>query len=317
MNTQFKVIIKGRLAFATQKCYDQMIEHYNRRLELYYKNDIFLKDDSHFLADEFVINIPRTALPPCSEKTWKNTINLFNELRTFAVAGEMHIWVLDYDGKQLIQEATILPQGDKYVTSTYNRGVSFLRKPGKEEDAIELFNMAIAKYESYEQAYERRGVAYHRLGKFEDAILDFTKSINLYINPDALLGRAIVKRSLGDLKGALVDLDLAIKNAVPYQPVFWASRRVKGEVHLELSQLDEAIFELKLVTKRPFKPNDPNFAHRRKAWETYAITLEKAGKRTDAAAAFQAAKSIDITPEVAAGHKEASKPVKKQNLAMA
>ena len=317
MNTQFKVIIKGRLAFGTPKSYEMMIEQYRRRLEQYYKNDILLKGEDHLFEEELVINVPRTAIPLCSEKTWKNTINLFNELRTYAVSGMMNIWILDVEGKQLLHEAIILPQGDKFATSSYNLGVSLLKKSGKENEAIELFTKAIEKYEGYEQAYERRGVAYHRLGRFDDAMLDFTKSISLNINPDALLGRAIVKRSLGDLNGAIEDLDLAIKNAVPYQPVFWASRRVKGEVHLDLSQLDEAIFELKLVTKRPFKPSDPNFAHRRKAWETYAITLEKAGRRTDAEAAFQAAKKIEVISPVHQVSNDKQMPVVKQRLVTA
>lgn len=324
MNTSFKVIIKGRLAFGTLKSYEMMIEQYRRRLELYYKNDIILKTDEHLLDDSLSIFIPRTTLQITTEKTWKNTINLFNELRTYAVAGIMHIWVLDSEGKQLLHEAVIMPQGDKFATSEYNRGVAYLSKQGKEEQAIESLTKAIDKYEGYEQAYERRGVAHHRLGNFEEAVLDFTKSISLNINPDALLGRAIVKRSLGDLTGAVADLDLAIKNAVPYQPVFWAARRIKGECHLELSQLEEAIFELKLVTKRPFKTTDPNFAHRRKAWETYAITLEKAGKRTEADAAFQAAKTLELTHETSiktanliGAMSESPKPVKKQKAVLA
>lgn len=299
INPSIKVIIKGRLAFGTQKSWDLMLEQYTRRLEQYYKNDIILKGEEHLLADDFVINVPRTMFEINNEKTWKNTINLFNELRTYAVAGVLHIWVLQPEGKQLLHEATIIPQGDKYVTTQYNRGANLLRKPGKEEKAIEFLDKAIEKYEGYEQAYERRGVANHRLGRLEEAILDFTKSINLNINSEALIGRAIIKRQLGDMNGALEDLDLAVKNAVPYQPVFWTARRIKGEYHLELSQLEEAIFELKLVTKRAFKSSDPNFAHRRKAWEAYALTLEKAGKRTEADAAFRAAKAIEVAPELA------------------
>ncbi len=299
INPTIKVIIKGRLAFGTQKSYDMMMEQYTRRLEQYYKNDIILKGEEHLIAEEFAIYVPRTLFEINNEKTWKNTINLFNELRTYAVAGVLHIWVLHPEGKQLLQEATIMPQGDKYITTQFIRGASLLRKPGKEEKAIELLDKAIEKYEGYEQAYERRGVANHRLGRLEEAILDFTKSISLNINPEALIGRAIIKRQLGDTNGALEDLDLAVKNAVPYQPVFWTARRIKGEYHLEMSQLEEAIFELKLVTKRSFKSTDPNFAHRRKAWEAYALTLEKAGKRTEADAAFRAAKAIEVVPELA------------------
>ncbi len=310
MNTSFKVIMKGRLAFGTQKSYDMMMELYMRRLETYYKNDIVLKGEEHIIEEEFAIFVPRTTFEINNEKTWKNTINLFNELRSYAVAGFMHIWVLPSEGKQILNEAIILPQGDKYATTQYLRAVTLLRKTGKEEKAIEYLDKAIEKYEGYEQAYERRGVANHRLGRLDEAIMDFTKSISLNINPEALIGRAIIKRSLGDVEGAIVDLDLAVKNAIPYQPVFWTARRIKGECHLELSQLEDAIFELKLVTKRSFKPTDPNFAHRRKAWETYAVTLEKAGKKTEADAALRSAKSIEVSTET-------TKTVKKTSLVSA
>ncbi|MBL7817599.1 MAG: tetratricopeptide repeat protein [Saprospiraceae bacterium] len=298
MNSLFKVILKGRLAFGTQKSYDMMIEQYRRRLEQYYKNDILLKGEDHLSEESKTIEVPRTLIPLCTEKTWKNTINMFNELRSYAVAGAMHIWILDSEGKQLIQEVTIIPQGDKFATTEYNRGVSLLRKQGREDEAIDSLTRAIDKYPNYEQAYERRGVANHRLGRTDEAILDFTKSISLHINPEAYLGRAIAKRFLGDLVGAIDDLDLAIKNAVPYQPVFWAARRIKGECHLELSELEKAIFELKLVTKRAFKPTDPNYLHRRKAWEIYAVTLEKAGKVEEAALAHKSAKAIEVPSEL-------------------
>ena len=80
MNTTIKVIIKGRLAFGTQKSYDMMIEQYTRRLEQYYKNDIVLKGEEHLSAEDMAITVPRTLFEVNNEKTWKNTINLFNKI---------------------------------------------------------------------------------------------------------------------------------------------------------------------------------------------------------------------------------------------
>lgn len=287
----FKATIKGKLAFGNVKTYEMMIAHYTKRLEQYYKNDIMLKGMGHFVEDNFSITVPRTELTVMSEKTYKNTIGLLNELRGYAVAGCLNIWILTEDNK-LIQEVSIQPQGDKFATQEYNRACMFLLKSGKEEDAVNALTKAIDKYEDYEQAYERRGVANHRIGRLEESILDFTKSISLMPNPEAYFGRALAKQAMGDLVGAITDLDLAIKNAIPLQAIFWSARRVKGEFHLQLEQHDKAVFELKLVTKRAFKPSDKNYLRRRHAWQLYGTALEKLGNKEEANFAYQQASTI-------------------------
>jgi tetratricopeptide (TPR) repeat protein len=287
----FKALVKGSLEFGTQKSYDSMMTHFLKRLELYYKNDIILKELTFFSEETFSINIPRF-LHPCSEKTWKNTAFLFRELRSFAVAGELNIWVTDEKG-QLCFEDCIVPQGDKMATTEYLRAVKLLKQKGFEEAAIEVLNKAIDKYPRYAQAYERRGFAYYQLGRTDDALIDFSKSISFNKNADAYYGRAVVKVGLGDLKSATVDFQEAIDNAVPYQPVFWMSRRVKGECHLKLNEIEKAIFELKFVTKRVFKEADPNFSFRKKAWHTYGVALMKNDEKANATTAFQQALLIE------------------------
>jgi tetratricopeptide (TPR) repeat protein len=289
----FKVIIKGSLEFGTRKSYDMMVAHFVKRLESYYKNDIILilKDETLFNEALVMIEIPRTNLN-CGEKTWKNTIGLMRELRSFAVAGELNIWVLDEKGEMLVNER-VVPQGDKLATTEYLRGIELLKKAGSEEKAIESFSRAIEKYERYAQAFERRGTAHSRMGNMDEALMDFSKSISLNKNAEAYFGIALVKMKLGDLKGASADFQLAIDNAVPYQPIFWMSRRVKGECHLKQNEMEKAIFELKLVTKRAFKENDPNFVYRKQAWQVYGESLLKAGSTMEAAAAFREALSIE------------------------
>jgi tetratricopeptide (TPR) repeat protein len=287
----FKALVKGSLEFGTQKSYDSMMTHFLKRLELYYKNDIVLKELSFFSEETFSLDVPRI-LHPCSEKTWKNTAFLFRELRSFAVAGELNIWVTDEKG-QLHFEESIVPQGDKMATTEYLRAAKLLSEKGNEAAAIEILNKAIDKYPRYAQAYERRGFAYSRLGRTDDALIDFSKSINFNKNPDAYYGRALVKADLGDLQSATVDFQAAIDNAVPYQPVFWLSRRVKGECHVKLNEIEKAIFELKFVVKRIFKETDPNFAYRKKAWHTYGVALMKNDEKANATIAFQQALLIE------------------------
>lgn len=289
--SMFKATIKGNLEFGTQKSYDMMIAHFQKRLESYYKNDILLKDPSFFSDETLSLVVPRNLIQ-CTEKTWKNTLSLLRELRSFAVAGELYLWVLDEKNVFLCDEV-VMPQGDKVATTEYLRGVELLKKAGSENKAIETFSKAIEKYPRYSQAYERRGMAYLKTNRYEDAIIDFSKSISLYKNAEAFLGRAQAKEQLKDLSGALIDFQTAIDNSVPYQPVFWTSRRMKGECHLKAGDIEKAIFELKLVTKRPFKESDPNFPFRKLAWQLYGEALLKQGHNSEAAAAFREALSIE------------------------
>jgi tetratricopeptide (TPR) repeat protein len=285
-----KVTIKGCLEFG--KSYETMMTHFQKRLELYYKNDIVLKGDSFYLPETGNIVVPRTELH-CSERTWKNTVSLLRELRMFSVAGAIHFWVTDLANK-LIHEETIEPTGDKAATVAYENGKKYLRRDNQEEKAIETLTKAIDKFERYAQAYERRGVAYCRLGQTEDALMDFSRSLSIEINPHAYFGRAKTKQMMGDLNGAIEDLALAIKNAIPFQPIFWAARRLKGEIHLSLNEAEKACFELQFVTKRNFKESDPNFAYRRHAWDIYAQALRKDGRIQLAEHAAQQAKALVV-----------------------
>jgi tetratricopeptide (TPR) repeat protein len=225
------------------------------------------------------------------EKTWKNTIALLKELRAFAVAGTMHIWITD-NNNQLLVEEIIEPQGDKAATIEYSRGLSALQK-GQEKAAIDYFSKAIEKYNRYAQAFEGRGKAYYMLGRYEDAMIDFNKSASLRPLAEAYFGMGESERAMGDLNKAIQYFQTAIDNAVPYQPIFWMSRRVKGECHAQLNELDKAGFELKLVTKRSYKTTDPNFEYRKQAWQSYGEVLMKAGDTSAAAIAFREALSIE------------------------
>jgi tetratricopeptide (TPR) repeat protein len=287
----FKVIIKGRLEFGNQRSYDNMSAHYIKRLESYYKNDFILKAPEYFNEELFVIEVPRTTFN-CAEKTWKNTQCLLRELKSYAVAGELYLWVFD-EKNAMIASEVFKPQGDKVATTEYLRGIELMKKGDNEDLAIEAFSRAIEKYERYTQAFERRGRAYARLGRHEDALIDFSMSISLYPNAEALYGRANVKATMGDLEGAFIDFQAAIDNAIPHQPIFWMARRTKGEYHLQAKEYEKAIFELKFVTKRQFTENDPNFKYRKQAWQLYGEALMKLGQTSEAIKSFNEALSIE------------------------
>jgi tetratricopeptide (TPR) repeat protein len=287
MNT-YRVTLKGHLDFVLPKTYDMVTAHFQKRLETYYKMDIALKGDDYFKPETLNLVVPRMEHFCGIEKTWKNTIGLLNEIRTYSVAGALHLWVQN-EKNQLIAEESFLPVGDKMATTEYLKGIALSDK-GKQEAAIVAFNKAIDKHNGYAQAYERRGVAYFRMGLLEDALLDFSKSNALMPNAEAFVGLAETKREMGDLEGAIEDLALSLKNCVPFQPVFWTTRRLKGEVHLALNQAKEAAFEFKFFTKRAFKDDDPNLPFKGRSWSMYVAALEKMGEKKEALEAAKQAK---------------------------
>jgi tetratricopeptide (TPR) repeat protein len=287
MNT-FKVTLKGHLDFVIPKTYDMATAHFQKRLETYYKMDIALKGDDFFRPETLNLVVPRMEHMCGIEKTWKNTIGLLNEIKTYSVGGALHLWVQN-EKNQLIASESFLPVGDKVATTEYLKGI-VLSDKGKQETAIEAFNKAIDKHNRYAQAFERRGVAYFRMGRMDDAFRDFTTSNDIILNAEALIGLSEIKRVNGDWQGAADDLAMALKNCVPFQPVFWTTRRLKGEAHLALNQAKEAAFEFKFFTKRAFKDDDPNLPFKGRAWNMYVTALEKAGEKKEALEAAKQAK---------------------------
>jgi tetratricopeptide (TPR) repeat protein len=91
---------------------------------------------------------------------------------------------------------------------------------------------------------------------------------------------------LGKWEDASNILDKAIKNSVPHQPVYWQSRRIKGECLVHLGQYDKAHFELNLCVKRQFIESDPNFAWRKSAMFYMSRVLAEQKKDKEAMEMF-------------------------------
>ncbi|HHM20899.1 MAG TPA: tetratricopeptide repeat protein [Bacteroidetes bacterium] len=280
MSTTFKTILSGCLEFGNQRSYEQVLKLFQHRTENYYRNDVLLNAEDIFKESSYTLDLPRF-ISECPEKSWKNTSNLLGYVAQYAIAGDIRMWVIQ-EGK-LIADKIIEPSGDKSAIQAYLKGRDLVKESGKEEEAMKALNRAIEKFERHGKAYERRGYINFRLRNYDDAMYDFSKSIDIHPNsPDAYWGRANVKIKKGDIAGAIEDLGKTTKTSIPHQPIYWSARRLKGELHLQLEEFEKAIFELKLVTKRLFKPNDPNFKWKKSALANYAEALFQTGQYAEA-----------------------------------
>lgn len=287
----YKTILTGRLEFGSSRSFEKVLTMYEHRAENYYKSDIILKEDEeYFDGNCYCLRIPRT-ITHVSEKTWKNTINLLEYVAQFAVAGCIRAWMTD-EGK-VRRQAVIEPKSDKIAVQAFLRGRELIKTNGKESEALEALNRAIRKYDRHGQAFERRGHLNFKLKKYTEALEDFSKSIELNpIIPDPHLGRANVKIIQDDLKAAIADLTQAIKKSIPLLPIYWKARRLRAECHLQLGEYKEAIQDLKFFTKRQFKPDNPNFLWRKKAFFDYGRALLEVGDYEEAVKAFNTAAEI-------------------------
>ena len=109
-----KVVVKACLEFGCQKVFDGMMSHFNKRHEAYYKNDTLLKEPTYFDEETFSLVIDRTTFI-YSEKTFKNTVALLNELNSYAVAGFILLNVTEPDKKKVTKFEKIVPNGEKEI----------------------------------------------------------------------------------------------------------------------------------------------------------------------------------------------------------
>ncbi len=288
---EYKVIISGHLEFSSSRSFGKVLDTYLHRLENYYKNEVLLKQEDLFDEERCVVDIPRFICTSNSDKRWRNTVSMLEMIIQFAIAGNFSLWKLK-DGK-LLDQLSLEPKCEKAAVQSFLKGRELMTK-GKKTEAHQALTTAIDKFERHAQAYERRGFVNFQLGNLEDAFYDFTKSIDINShNPDAYLGRASVYMKQGLNEAAVADLDKAIKSSIPHQPIYWQARRRKGEALLELLEYEPAEFELRLVTKRRFSPDNPNHKWQRKTYVDYGKALLGLGRYEEAAEALTKARDLE------------------------
>lgn len=266
MNTQanqpLKFVFRGRLEFGTQRAYDLVVKHWQTRTENYFRTDVLFKAEQIFNPDELAISVPQQTLLS-TEKHWRNTTSLLQEVAQFALAGNVGAWWVS-NGK-ILAEYQIEPKSDKVAVAEYLRGRDLVQQGGMEEANVALSN-AIERYERHAAAFERRGYVNYKLRNFNDALHDFSKSIAINSTaPEPFYGRGKVHMIKNDWDNAVLDFDQAIKKSLAVQPMHWLARLRKGDSLYHAKRYQEAIPELKLFLQRNFSENDPNQRFRSKA----------------------------------------------------
>ncbi|MFZ1750599.1 MAG: tetratricopeptide repeat protein [Saprospiraceae bacterium] len=283
----FKTIIQGRLEFGTQKSYDKVTKMFLQRLESYYKTDVFFKYEEIFNDEDLSLEIPRY-VGQVTDKAFRTTTGLLEYCSQFAIAGSIRGWLIN-EGK-ILHFVTLEPDSDKGAVQSFVRGRKLVKVRGKESEAIAALSQAIEKYDRHAQAYERRAKVNFMLKNHHDALRDYNKCIGIDPTiPTAYYGKAKIHMIREEWAEAIQNLDESIKKSIALQTLYWKSRKLKAECHIQLKEWQKAAFDLKLFTTRSFSNDNPNKFWVRWAFFRYGQVLMELEEFQDALKAFDKA----------------------------
>ena len=275
-----KCIFQGRLDFGTQSSFEKALRQFEQRSEVFYKDEVVFRSELVFDESTHSMTIPRT-VANITEKFWKNTTELLEYVNDYGLSGQVEAWMVE-SGK-ILEYHLFEPKGDKSVITAFKSGRDLLKEEGKEKEALKYLSEAIDKYEKHSQAYERRGYTNLILKRPEDARYDFDKSIRLDSrNAMAYYGRAVLNMNEKKWEPAIDDLTHASKNLLAVQPLFWKVRRLKAESFIHIKDYGNALKELKLMIRRKFPEDDPNYKHIPKVNSMYIRCLMELGEEQEA-----------------------------------
>ena len=296
----FKTIIQGRLEFGTQKSYDKVTKMFLQRLETYYKTDVIFKFEYIFKEEELSLEIPRHVVQ-VSEKAFRTTTNLLGYCAQFAIAGSIRAWMIN-EG-EIMHFETLESESDKGAVLSFVKGRKLVKVQGKEQEAINTLSQAIEKYDRHAQAYERRAKVNFLMKNYHDALRDYNKCVGIDPSiPTSYYGKAKIHMIREEWNEAIDNLEESIKKSIALQTLYWKSRKLKAECHIQLKEWQKAAFDLKLFTNRTFEKDNPNKFWLRWAHYHYGLVLMEMEDYVEAMKAFDKAAEC---PEVQDGVSEA------------
>ncbi|MCX6243536.1 MAG: tetratricopeptide repeat protein [Bacteroidetes bacterium] len=203
---------------------------------------------------------------------------------TFVSFNRSKIWENDFT----LWNDTIEKYPEEVYKSYSNRGIAFT-SIGRWDDAISDFNRVIELDPKYVWGYNNRGVAYQNKSQWEGAVEDFSKAIEIDSNSlDAYAGRGISYGVLGFYDKAVRDLSKTIQ----IDPNYLKGYSNRGVTYANLGQWDKAIADYSKAIEL-----DPEFQD---AYVNRSIAYGKQAKWDQAIA--DGLKAIRIDPENAALH---------------
>jgi tetratricopeptide (TPR) repeat protein len=110
------------------------------------------------------------------------------------------------------------------------------------EKAKNFYNIAINSNMQYFDAYVGKSTALHNLERYDDALMVLNTAIKLFPDSISLISRmGTEKIYLGDLSGAMIDLNKSIQSKKLDSSSLAEAHRFRGNLYVEKGKLEEAI----------------------------------------------------------------------------
>ncbi len=158
----------------------------------------------------------------------------------------------------LILLVTFLAFGNVFARETaeeiMSRGIEYANK-GNYDQAILDYSKAIELSPNYVPAYNSRGNAYQNKGNLDQAILDYSKAIELSPNyVPAYNSRGNAYQNKGNLDQAILDYSKAIELSPNYVPAY----NSRGNAYYHKKEYDKTWADMHKIEELGGKPN-PGF----------------------------------------------------------
>ncbi len=155
---------------------------------------------------------------------------------------------------------------------------------GHYREAIANLDQALRLNPTYLRAFINRAAARYRVGDFHGAIVDYDEVIRRSHGPDGYSGRGLARAELGDMPGALEDLNRAVEIGRGKEPLPYLNR---ARVRLRVGDWPGAAEDARRgLVLRPEHPT---------GWLTLGLALEKLGRTAEARQALAQALRLDPT----------------------
>jgi tetratricopeptide (TPR) repeat protein len=149
--------------------------------------------------------------------------------------------------QQIGEEPRPQPEAGAFTAGDYsNRGVTYANL-GRYDEALADHTRAIDLDPAYATAYSNRGLTYKNLGRYDEALADFTRAIErdpAYAT--AYYNRGLTYANLGRFEEALADYTRAIERNPALAPAY--SNR--GNTYADLGRYDEALADYTRAIER-------------------------------------------------------------------
>ncbi len=287
-----KLIFRGRLEFGNQRSFEKAQQHFAQRTETVYRLDVLFKIETAFDTEAMTFVVPPNFVVMSTEKHWRTTTLLLDEISQYAIGGHIKCWALT-EGQPVVFKL-IEPSLEKSAFFQYNLGRELSREEGKELEAIDALNVSLEKYESNALAYERRGRLNFNLGNYKDARHDFEKAIKFYDgHAESWFGLGKVKMVHSDWQGALEAFTKARTCSIALQPIFWQVLRRQGQCFFHLKKWKEASENFAKFLGKHFEEDDVNSGWRRKISYQYGRCLLELGEAARSVTQFTETLAIE------------------------